>query len=104
MVQEELRSSTSSSEGWQMTGFQAASTRVLKLMFTVAHLLQKGHTYSHKAIPNSVTSWAKHIHTITGAIYTCEHCVPPYQNYNMTHWKSKHILQASLTYWSYKEL
>jgi hypothetical protein len=37
-------SSTSSSEGcWEKTGFQATRIRVLKLMPTVAHLLQQGH-------------------------------------------------------------
>ena len=38
-------------------------------MPTVTHLLQPGHTYSNKATPpNSATSWAKHIQTITAGL------------------------------------
>jgi hypothetical protein len=51
-----------------LTGFQEARRRVLKPMPTMTHFLQQGHTYSNKAIlPNSVTSWAKHIQTTTVA-------------------------------------
>ena len=35
---------------------------------TVTHFLQKGHTYSNKAIsPNSATPQAKHVQTTTGS-------------------------------------
>ena len=45
MVQEELESSTSLSEGCQQNAdFQAARMRVLKPTPTVTHLLQQGHT------------------------------------------------------------
>jgi hypothetical protein len=48
------------------TDFQAARKRVLKLMPTVTHFLQQGHTYSNKTTPlNGATPWAKHIQIIT---------------------------------------
>jgi hypothetical protein len=39
--------------------------RDLKPTPTVSHLLQQGHTYSNEATPNSGTSWAEYIQTIT---------------------------------------
>ena len=64
------KSSTSSSEDCkQNTGFQAARTTVLKPTPTVAPLLQKGHTYSNRAIPyNSASPCAEHIQTTTHGI------------------------------------
>jgi len=43
-------------------GFQAARRRVSKLISTVIHFGQHGHTYSNKNIPlYSAAPWAKHM-------------------------------------------
>jgi hypothetical protein len=57
------------SESKQKTGFQGIKMNVLKPMLTMTHFLQQGHTFSNKAThPNSATSWANHIQTVT-AVY-----------------------------------
>ena len=63
MVQEELRILCLHLKA---TRKRLGSTQLLKPMPTVTHLLQQSHAYFNKAmLPNSSTSWAKHLQTIT---------------------------------------
>ena len=55
MVQEELR----------VLPLHLKAAWMRKPTPTMTHLLQQGHTHSNRVTPNSATSWAKHVQTIT---------------------------------------
>ena len=65
MVQKELRILYFIQDKQEKSGSHVVRTRVSLLTPTVTHFLQQGHTYSNEATPNSGTSWAEYIQTIT---------------------------------------
>jgi hypothetical protein len=48
--------------------------RVIKPMPTMTHFIHQGHIYNNKAIPNSATSWDKHIQTIIQYLLRVTQC------------------------------